>query len=102
MEDIAEALVSEPYDVGGADWHTDLSGWASVGVFCRGLTLSDVEIGDRYVAVTVSGTVRVHSCYASPALTVDEFEQFLGHLDGSVRKYRGVGVDRLVAGDFNA
>lgn len=54
------------------------------------------------MAATVGGTVRVHSCYASPAPSVDEFERLLSRLEERVRKYRGVGVDLIVAGDFNA
>lgn len=57
----------------GAGWHTNLSGQASVDAFHRGLTLSDVEIEDEYVAVTVGGTVRVHSYFASLAMSVNEF-----------------------------
>lgn len=39
---------------------------------------------------------------ATHALSVAEFENFLGRLDESVRKYRAVEIDLIVAGDFNA
>jgi len=101
-EDIAVALVSEPQGGGRAGWHYDSTGRAAVAVFRPGLTLSDVETGDGFVAATVGGAVRVFSCYASPAMSVAEFGQFLGRLETSVRRDRGVGVDLIVGGDFNA
>lgn len=54
------------------------------------------------MVATEGDTVRVYSCYASLDLSIDEFEQFLSRLDGSVEKYRGAGVDLIVAGNFNA
>ncbi|KAJ8136658.1 hypothetical protein OY671_010129, partial [Metschnikowia pulcherrima] len=94
-EDIAVASVMEPDEFGCTGWHFDSSGRAAVGVLRRGLTLDDVETGDGYVAVTVGGAVRVHSCYASPAMSFDEFESFSSRLEGSVRKYRGAGIDLI-------
>ncbi|XP_015368071.1 PREDICTED: uncharacterized protein LOC107164676 [Diuraphis noxia] len=101
-EDIAVALVSEPQGGGRAGWHYDTTGRAAVSVFRPGLTLRDVESGDGFVAATVGGAVRVFSCYASPALSVAEFQEFLGRLESSVRRHRGAGVDLIVGGDFNA
>lgn len=101
-EKIGVALVSEPYGVGSAGWLLDSTGLAALGVLGRGLTLGEVETGDGFVAATVGGDVRLHSCYASPALSPDEFERFLSRLEASVRRYRGSGVDLIVGGDFNA
>lgn len=101
-EDIGVALVSEPYGVGSTGWHLDSSGLAALGVLGRGLTLGEVETGDGFVSATVGGAVRVHSCYASPAQSSDEFERFLSRLEASVRKYLGTGVDLVIGGDFNA
>ncbi|XP_060881175.1 uncharacterized protein LOC132952769 [Metopolophium dirhodum] len=101
-EDIAVALVSEPQGGGRADWHYDSSGRAAVAVFRSGLTLGDVQTGDGFVAATVGGAVRAFSCYASPALSAAEFQQFLGRLEASVRSHHGVGLDLIVGGDFNA
>lgn len=101
-EDIGVALVSEPYGVGAAGWHLDSTGLAALGVLGRGLTLGEVENGDGFVSATVGGVSRVYSCYASPAISLDEFEQFLSRLEASVRKYRGDGVDLVIGGDFNA
>jgi len=101
-ENVGVALVSEPYGVGSAGWHLDSTGLAALGVLGRGLTLGDVETGDGFVSATVGGAVRVHSCYASPALSADEFERLLSRLEASARKYRGSGVDLVVGGDFNA
>lgn len=75
----------------------DSLGRATIEVLHRGLTLGDVEVGDGYLATTVGGMVRVYSCYAFPALSVDGFER-LGHFDG----YGGVELDLIVASDFNA
>lgn len=72
-EDIAVAIVSEPYIVGRAELQTDLLGRASVGVFPNRLMLSDVKIGFGYVTVTVGSKVSIHICYVSTALSVDEF-----------------------------
>jgi len=77
-EVIAVALVSEPQGGGRAGWHYDSTGRAAVAVFRSGLTLSDVETGDGFVEATVGGALRVFSCYASPAMSVAEFGQFLG------------------------
>lgn len=101
-ENIGVALVSEPYGVGSAGWHLDSTGLAALGVLGRGLTLGEVETGEGFVAATVGGATRVHSCYASPALSPDEFEGFLSRLEASVRKHRGTGVDLVIGGDFNA
>ena len=101
-ENIGVALVSEPYGVGAAGWHLDSSGLAALGVLGRGLTLGEVKTGDGFVAATVGGVVRVHSCYASPALSPDEFERFLSRLEASARRYRGSGLDLVIGGDFNA
>jgi hypothetical protein len=98
-ENIGVALVSEPYGVGSAGWHLDSSGLAALGVLGRGLTLGEVETGDGFVAATVGGAVRVHSCYASPALSPDEFERFLSRLEASARKFRGSGIDLVIGGD---
>jgi len=57
-EDISVALVSEYYDVSRPGWWCDLSGRAAIGVLQPGISLSDLEIGDGYVAVTVGGVLR--------------------------------------------
>jgi len=61
-----------------------------------------VEVGDGYIAMTVDRTLCVYSCYVSPVLPPLEFGQFLANLKVNVVAYRDVGVDLIVAGDFNA
>jgi len=101
-EDIAVALVSEPHGGGRANWHYGSTGRAAVVIFCPGLTLGDVATGEGYVTASVGGATLVFSCYASPAISAAEFQQFLGRLETSVRRHRGAGVDLIVGGDFNA
>lgn len=102
VEDIAVAIVSEPYNVGGTGWCLDSTGGAAIGVLHRGLTLGSVDVGDGYVAAVVGGRARVYSCYAPPSLTPPEFERFLNCLEGSIRGNRNPGLDLVIAGDFNA
>jgi len=45
--------------------------------------------------------VRIPRCDTSPVRTIDDFEQLLSRLNGSVRKYRGAGVDLIVGEDIN-
>ncbi|KAL4082299.1 hypothetical protein QTP88_030085 [Uroleucon formosanum] len=101
-EDIAVALVSEPQGGGRAGWHYDSTGRAAVAVFRPGLTLSDVETGDGFVAVTVDAQCASLAVTLPPPCPVAEFGQFLGRLEASVGRDRGVGVDLIVGGDFNA
>lgn len=42
------------------------------------------------------------SFYPSPALFDDEFKIFLSHLEGSLKRYNGAGVNLIVECDFNA
>jgi len=81
---ISVALVSEPYDVGCSGWRCDSSGRASIGILRDGPSLGDVEVSDGYVAATVDRALRIYSYYASPELSLPEFEQFLTNLEVNV------------------
>jgi len=102
VEYIAVSIVSKPYNVGGTGWCLDSSGGAAIDVLHRGLTLGSVDVGDDYVTAVVGGSARVYSCYAPPSLTLPEFERFFNCLEGSIRGNRNLGLDLVVAGDFNA
>lgn len=62
-------LVGEPYDVDLASWHFDSTGRA---------------------------TVDFHSCYASPSMFADEFQQFPSCFEASERRYL------IISGYFKA
>lgn len=48
------------------------------------------------------GSTLFYSCYFTPNCTIQEFNQFLGDLDASIRNRAIVGLDIIVAGDFNS
>ena len=101
-ERVSVALLSDPYATRSPGWYADAAGLASVGVLSPGLTVGDLEVGVGFVSVTVGCDLRVYSCYAPPRWSDNEFEDFLGRLDGSVRS-RATAVARVVVGgDFNA
>ena len=84
-ERVSVALLSDPYATRSPGWYADAAGLASVGVLSPGLTVGDLEVGVGFVSVTVGCDLRVYSCYAPPRWSDNEFEVFLGRLDGSVR-----------------
>lgn len=48
------------------------------------------------------GSTLFYSCYFTPNCTIQEFDQFLGDLDASIRNQTIAGLDTIVAGDFNS
>jgi len=54
-EGISVALVSDPYNVNLHGRRYNSSGGAAIGILCPGLSVADVEVGDRYVCATVGG-----------------------------------------------
>lgn len=95
-------VVSEPYRVPThPNWLGDSSGRAAVvrGA-CEGSPpIRRLATGDGYVLADWGGLV-VASCYISPNVGLDVFEEFLEALSGALAGY----LDRrlIVAGDFNA
>ena len=99
---VSIALLSDPYTTRSPGWYPDVAGLALVGVLSPGLTVGDIETGVGFVSVTVGCDLRVYSCYAPPRWSDNEFDDFLGRLDDSVRS-RATTVSRvIVGGDFNA
>jgi len=101
-ERISVALVSDPHPSRSPEWMRDASGLAAVCVFSRTLTVGNPEVGVGFSAATVGCKFRVYSCYAPPRWSDNEFGDFLGRLDGSVRAWRSSVSRVIVGGDFNA
>lgn len=70
------------------------------------VTSSAAHISDRGDGVGFAwariGSTLFYSCYFTPNCTIQEFDQFLGDLDASIRNQAIAGLDIIVAGDFNS
>lgn len=101
-ENIAVVIVSEPHMVRFNGWQYDSISGAAIAVYRPGLWLSDIEVSDGFVAVTVEGLFCLYSCYARPSLAEPDFERLLNSIELSVMTYQGRCNTVIVAGDFNA
>lgn len=83
-------------------WLTDNnSGRAAIGVFNRGMTISDVTRDEEFVAARLGGRFYFYSCCVSPKRTLVQFKSFLRRLEASIRGIAG-DPQIVLAGDFNA
>ena len=100
------AIVSEPYERRirqQSGWYCSLDGLAAIGLpdpaTCPAVT--HVVAGVGFVSVRLGGKVAVLSCYFSPNRPLCEYERYLSSLEEILRQTPS-GVEKLVAGDFNA
>jgi len=64
-------------------------------------TIADQGVGIGFAWARV-GTITVYSCYCSPNCSLQEFDLFLGGLEGSIRRHPVATANLIVAGDFNS
>ncbi|XP_050547569.1 uncharacterized protein LOC126909193, partial [Daktulosphaira vitifoliae] len=77
-----------------------VAGKSALGVFGDRISVSGIERDTSFVAAKINSIV-VYSCYISPNTNMQQYEDSLHRLEGSIRR-RGFGNDIIVAGDFNA
>jgi len=103
-ERVDVVIASDPHglkhEAGG--WLTSEGGnGAAIGVFGRGVTVSNVIRDEEFVSARLGGTTQVYSCYVSPRYTLVQFQSFLQRLEASIRGLSD-GAEVIIAGDFNA
>lgn len=85
-----------------AGWYVDKRVDAAIGIVGGtgkiGLEICGVGRGDGFLWVDLT-RIRVYSCYISPNVGMDCFEEFLEELEGSMQ---GIKKDVIIMGDFNA
>lgn len=54
------------------------------------------------MSAIVGRVLRLFSCYAPLSMSLVEFKRLIGHVEARTVGHRGIGVDVIVAGDFNA
>lgn len=107
MQHVAEwgaeiAIIAEPHRVPNSPgWVVDQTGRAAIHATTArtGGNLRLAERGHGYV-VARWRDVDIVSCYISPSVAMDQYEETLTHLRDAIRRCRGGRV--LVGGDFNA
>lgn len=100
-KDIDLLVISEQYkDKEECDgWYPDTTGCAAVVTCSDSVSVEDIgEAGPGFRMITVRG-IRLYSCYISPNVSLQRFEEFLKEVESSVRSGSGGAV---IAGDFNA
>lgn len=76
-------IVCDAYktDKSWKDWLVDTgTGQAAIWVRNNLLPIADIETGVEFVSATIGGQ-RVYRCYASPRMTLAQFEDYLNQLD---------------------
>ena len=79
-------------------WLTDNRTDAAIIVTNRDVVVDESGCGDGYVWAGLDG-VTVFSCYCSPNIAIDQYEQYVARLAADVARCR---KNVLVCGDFNA
>jgi len=96
-------LISEPYRVpDSADWAASLDGTAAIHWSTKNMQCSGVlQKRGRFSVMMKWGTLIAVSCYISPNVSDEVFEEFLDELDNSLSDAE-IGQEIILGGDFNA
>lgn len=100
-EKVDVAVVAEPNrkQTGGSQWYRDRNGDAAIRIFNRNIEVAKSGLEhEGFVWVELKDMV-IYSCYSSPNITNQEFQNYLMTLGRSLRTHsKGI----IVAGDLNA